>query len=66
MAYLFYHHRQNGRRELILKDGAAFPPGERRTEWYVHRQCEHVALPVAAEIEHSGFVLREPPEVHIR
>lgn len=65
MAYLFYRHRINTKVELILKDGAAFPKGERRTEWYVHRQCEHVALPLASEIEHFGFVLREPPEIHV-
>lgn len=66
MAYLFLHNRQNSRLELILKDGAPFPRGEKRTEWYVHRQCEKVSVPLAAEIDHHGFVMREPPEIHIR
>ncbi len=66
MAYLFLHNRRDPRLELILKDGAPFPSGEKQTEWYVHRQCTNVSVPLAAEIEHFGFVKREPPEVHLR
>jgi hypothetical protein len=60
MAYLIFHNRRNTRVELILKDGAPFPQGEKKTEWYVHQQCQRVSVPLAAEIEHYGFVLREP------
>jgi hypothetical protein len=66
MAYLIFHNRRNTRVELILKDGAPFPKDEKKTEWFVHQQCERVSVALAAEIEHHGFVLRQPPAVHIR
>jgi hypothetical protein len=66
MAYLFYRNRQNTRLELVMKDGAPFPPRERRQDWYVHDTCAQVSLALASEIEHFGFVLRAPPEIHVR
>ncbi len=66
MAYLIFHNRRSQGTELILKDGAPFPHGEKKTEWYVHQQCERVSVALAAEIEHYGYVLRRPPEIHIR
>jgi hypothetical protein len=61
MAYLFYHNKRNARLELIMKDGAPFPADESRTDWYVQRSCLNVALALAAEVEHFGFVRREIP-----
>ena len=59
MAYLIFHNRQKPRVELILKDGAPFPHGEKKTEWFIHQQCERVSVPLAAEIEHYGYVMRD-------
>lgn len=59
MAYLIYHSKRTPRLELIMKDGAPFPPGEQRGDWYVQRSCLNVALALAAEVEHFGFARRE-------
>lgn len=59
MAYLIYHNKRNTRLELIMKDGAPFPRGEARGDWYVQRSCLNLGLALAAEVEHFGFVRRE-------
>ena len=34
--YVFYHHRNDSRRELVMSDGAEFPRHLRRQDWYLH------------------------------
>ncbi len=65
MAYFFYRHRHNRRLELVLKDGAPFPPRERKKDWYVHDTSARVGLALASEIDRFGFVLRAPPAIHV-
>jgi hypothetical protein len=53
--YAFYRHRHDSGRELVLSDGAGFPPHLRRDDWYLHGIHTSVNGRTQSDIERLGF-----------
>jgi len=55
MLYVSFRHRQDAGRELVLRDGAPFPPHLRREEWYLHATHRSVSGRTETDIATLGF-----------
>jgi hypothetical protein len=55
MLYVSYRHRHDTGRELVLRDGAIFPPHLRRDEWYLHGTHRSASGRTEADIVALGF-----------
>jgi hypothetical protein len=53
--YLFYRHRRDAARELVLCDGASFPRHLNRDEWYLHGTHASVNGRTESDIATLGF-----------
>ena len=53
--YVFYRNRNDSARELVLRDGAMFPPHLRKDDWYVHGTHLQVNGRTEADIEMAGY-----------
>lgn len=53
--YVFYRHRHDTSRELVLPDGAAFPRHLNRDDWYLHGTHATVNGRTEADIVTMGF-----------
>ncbi len=53
--YVFYRHRHDSGRELVLSDGAQFPHHLHRDDWYLHGVHPSVNGRTEADIERFGF-----------
>jgi hypothetical protein len=53
--YVFYRHRRDPARELVLRDGALFPHHLHKRDWYVHGTHASVNGRTEADIEMLGF-----------
>jgi len=53
--YLFYRHRGDAARELVLADGASFPRHLNRDEWYLHGNHASVNGRTGSDIATLGF-----------
>jgi hypothetical protein len=53
--YVFYRHRHDAARELVLRDGASFPRHLTRDEWYMHGTHTTVNGRTEADIATLGF-----------
>lgn len=57
--YVFYRHRHDSARELVLRDGAAFPRHLNADEWYLHGIHASVNGRTEADIGTLGFCDRQ-------
>ena len=55
MLYVFYRHRHEPARELVMRDGAEFPRHLRQGEWYLHATHATVNGRTEADIATLGF-----------
>ena len=55
MLYLFYRHKYDSGRELVLRDGAEFPPHLNAEDWYLHVTHPAVNGRTQADIETLGY-----------
>ena len=55
MLYVYYHHRHEPTRELVLPDGGAFPRHLKPQDWYVHATHKAVNGRTEADIATLGF-----------
>ncbi|MGH6890142.1 MAG: hypothetical protein ACREHF_13270 [Rhizomicrobium sp.] len=53
--YVFYRHRHDTARELVMRDGASFPRHLNRDEWYLHGTHASVNGRTESDIETLGF-----------
>ncbi|HEY3777098.1 MAG TPA: hypothetical protein VGL35_03495 [Rhizomicrobium sp.] len=53
--YVFYRHRHDAARELVLRDGASFPRHLNRDEWYLHGTHASVNGRTESDIATLGF-----------
>lgn len=59
MLYVFYRNRQDPTRDLVLCDGAAFPPHLHPAEWYLHATHSEVTGRTEADIATLGYCDRK-------
>ena len=55
MYYVSYRHRHNAARELVMRDGAPFPPHLLSDDWYLHGTQQSVSGRTEADIASLGF-----------
>jgi hypothetical protein len=55
MQYLFYRHRGDSRRELVLPAGAPFPQHFYEQDWYLHATHGRVSERTAMDIGSIGY-----------
>lgn len=53
--YVFYRHRHDCGRELVLSDGALFPNHLHRDDWYLHAMHGSVNGRTEADIGKLGY-----------
>ncbi|HEY1612462.1 MAG TPA: hypothetical protein VGF97_02070 [Rhizomicrobium sp.] len=74
MQYVFYRHRTDPSRELVLREGTPFPPRFPAREWYLHATHERVSERTQVDVSTLGysehctgpaFGRKMPPRVHV-
>jgi hypothetical protein len=55
MLYVSYRHRHDSGRELVLRDGAAFPSHLRPDDWYMHGTHQSVSGRTETDIAALGY-----------
>jgi hypothetical protein len=61
--YVYYRHRQNSGRELVLRDGAQFPNHLHIRDWYIYGAHSRVNGRTEADIEMLGYCDRSGSDV---